>query len=357
MNSMRVVVAPVPRGPGWRALARRSDDTVIEVFGVPGAWLGAVWSHGYLLGRSPGTARTARAALENAGQLVCEPPDPTPSCAVQTLPSGVRRVLRHAPQASRDRQVAACDLALAFGVDPPDFGRLAWHGQTMALRMARDPVSARSRGQSLARGLAGADLSGHEAMEMLMAANAAGIVAIPTDAPTPPGEIESSRSMSRASAVAAMMARMMTLGGTIVEPVQPWLTLDQVADLLAVPRSVVEELIATRRLPCVELPVHDLSLRVRVLPSHLDVLARNLQEALPCPGVLSQTSGPARAWSGAPDPSSGMSSGMTRTPGGCAAGRPAPETAPQLKRPGRGSPRTVEQKPKRRSPRLIRGPA
>lgn len=279
---------PPPRGLVWRALSERRGDLVIEVFGVPGAWLAMAWRHGRPCRRPLGIAPTAREALSRAAGARVAPAHPADDEGpLDSLgaPGVLQLLAAQAPAMNGAGQRLVGSLALAFGLAPPDFARLAWRDVEGWFNRSPLPPPT-SRADAIAQALAGLPLGRHAAMALAAAAaHAAGVdlaLAKPISpcAQTPEvAAAEPGTPSSRAVIVARMVTAM--LSGPAIEP-EAWLTVPEVAALLRLTERDVDQLIEGGYLTAVTLPAFCAEPRRRVRPRDLETLWRKLESTIPC---------------------------------------------------------------------------
>lgn len=310
---------------------------------MPRRWLAACWSGGHFLGRPTGVLQSPHDARQAAGDWLRSPEGRerlawlnAPEIRLQPIVTAL--LLRTSSTAIHHETTGF--LAKAFAVLPLNAERLKWHG--VALRFFADQ-SNKSQSERLAafgRYLANSGgLSAHERIALAAAARAAGLgPLVPTRAAplqTGTGETADGRARDRDFGRVAAFAMAMLDDVSGSDAHGAWLTLDEVARMLKVERSVVDELVEDGLLGHVAIRLRGETI-VRVLPRHLDELARNFCGRRSCRDGADPRSRLEPSSSSARAVGTGMSSGTTPSRAAVADGPPAPSIAPKLKRPGKG---------------------
>ena len=257
------------------------------------------------------------------------------------LPSIVMDLLIRSPTTNTFQRAQAAFLAKAFGARVLNLDRLRWHG--LVPKLLADPAvpSHAERLQALSNYLGAVrGISSHDRMALHAAARAVGLIGLPSTDASPPDnkldEIAETRPLKGPLGNVAAFAMAMLNGVASAAGPDAWLTLDEVAGLLKLERTAVERLLQDGLLGHVAIPERNGDTIVRVLPRHLDELARDFSGGRSCRNGAARRSHLEPNSSGEPVAGIGMSSGMIRSRVEVAGGPPAPSTAPQLKLPGRG---------------------
>lgn len=326
-------------------LVARHEDVVIEHWGMTQRWLPLCWSGGHFIGRPAGVFGSVMSATQAASEWLGSA-EARMSIVAQggleiDLPSIVKDLLIRSPTTKTLQRAPAAFLAEAFGARALQLDRLRWHGLVPKLLVDPAVPSHAERLQALSSYLGEArGLSSHERMALHAAARAVGLLGLPPTDAAPPGnrldETAETRPLKGPMGNVAAFAMAMLDGVSSAAGPDAWLTLDEVAGLLKLERTTVECLLEDGLLGHVAIPQRNGDTIVRVLPRHLDELARDFSGGRSCRNGAARRSHLGPSSSSEPVVGIGMSSGMIPSRVEVAGGPPAPSIAPQLKVSGRG---------------------